>query len=60
MSYHRNKSGQIFSSGIGGNYPINNGDPQNNDDEFDPEAFDEQENERADYLLARREERECE
>ena len=39
MSTFRTSSGQWFRSGIGGTYPINDGDPQN-DEEFDQEVAD--------------------
>lgn len=37
MRYFKNSRGQVFRSGVGGTYPVNNGDPQNDDDEA-PEA----------------------
>ena len=37
MPITRNSRGQWFHTGIGGTYPINDGDPQNDDDEFDEE-----------------------
>jgi hypothetical protein len=32
-NYFRSSRGQVFRSGTGGTYPVNNGDPQNADDE---------------------------
>jgi hypothetical protein len=32
-NYFRNSRGQVFRSGTGGTYPVNNGDPQCDDDE---------------------------
>jgi hypothetical protein len=40
VSTFRNSRGQWFKSGIGGTYPINDGDPQNDVDEFDEYAAD--------------------
>ena len=38
MSTFRNSRGQWFQSGIGGTYPINDSDPQNDVDDFDEDA----------------------
>ena len=43
--YFRNSRGEWFRRGAGGTYPVNDGDPQNQDDEFDRERA-EQEQER--------------
>ena len=61
MSIIHNSHGQFFrSSRLGGTHPINDSDPQNDDPEFDPEAQEDWEQARADYLLAEREAREYE
>lgn len=36
--YHKTPNG-FMRSGPGGTYPVNNGDPQCDDDEFDEEEF---------------------
>lgn len=36
---YRNARGELRRSGPGGTYPINDGDPQNDDPDFDEEAF---------------------
>jgi hypothetical protein len=40
VSTTRNNRGQWFKSGTGGTYPINDGDPQNDVEEFDEDAAD--------------------
>lgn len=35
MPYFSNSRGKLFRYGTGGCYPINDGDPQNDDPEFD-------------------------
>ena len=54
MNYFRNSRGQVFSSGLGGTYPVNNGDPQCDDDQFDQDEaerfYEEQQEQIADDL----------
>jgi len=35
----KNSKGQFFQSGSGGNYPVNDGNPENDVEDFDPEIF---------------------
>ena len=61
--YFKNSRGQAFRSGIGGCYPVNDGDPQNDDPEIDEDALDRDDGDRADFLAEQAEsiaDRECE
>lgn len=49
MIIFRNKHGQWFRSGPGGTYPINDGDPQNEVEDFDPEATEKLEQQQENY-----------
>jgi hypothetical protein len=40
MTIHRSSLGQWFRSGSAGTYPINNGDPQCDSEDFNPDAAD--------------------
>ena len=63
MSITRNSKGKFFRHGIGGTYPINDGDPQNDDPDFDEEEanriFDDAELEHQQYMQELREERDA-
>ncbi len=42
MTIFRNSQGKYFQSGIGGTYPVNDDDPQNNVEDFDQDKADAQ------------------
>lgn len=56
MPYHQNSRGQIFNTGPWGTYRVNDGNPENDDPDFDPEEFERREGERIDYLISRMDE----
>ncbi len=39
MPFFRNSKGKIFRSGIGGTYPVNDGNPENEVEGFDEDQF---------------------
>ena len=51
MPYFKNRHGQVFRSGSGGTYPVNDGNQENDDEDFDEEEFERQKAEHIDHQL---------
>lgn len=55
MPFFRNSKGMLFRSGIGGTYPVNDGNPENDVDDDDVDTFNDLDN--SDDIINRMEER---